>query len=294
MTTPDAQAVLRAAEGLTLVLPRLARRGRAGETLGAATGASLEMHDFRPYQPGDDLRQVDWNAMARHGELIIRTRQEEVMPRVEVWVDGSRSMALSDAKAARTAEVAALVLEVCRRQGLECALFTLGARPQRWTGAAAGAAVFQMAFDGRDDLPGSLRRAPPRQRCGVRVVVSDFLFEASLSTLAESCARDAALLHWVQVLDAEDLNPSEAFGARLEDAESDAALDRPLDAQVLARYQRRLHAHLGLLGEAASRVRASLVRARADTALEVLTRTVLRPLFASAGSSSWQPEATTR
>ncbi|MFL5320593.1 MAG: DUF58 domain-containing protein, partial [Myxococcaceae bacterium] len=113
----------KAAAGLVLALPRVPHRGRIGDERSASVGSSMEIHDFRQYQPGDDLRHVDWNAVARTGELILRVRQDEVAPRVEVIVDGSRSMALSDAKAARTREVAALVCEVSRRQGLEPTLF---------------------------------------------------------------------------------------------------------------------------------------------------------------------------
>jgi uncharacterized protein (DUF58 family) len=104
----DEAAVARLVPGLTLALPRVPHRGRVGEVRATSAGSSLELHDFRAYQPGDDLRQVDWNAVARTGELILRIRQDEVSPRVEVVLDGSRSMALSARKAACTREVALL------------------------------------------------------------------------------------------------------------------------------------------------------------------------------------------
>ncbi|NPC85694.1 DUF58 domain-containing protein, partial [Pyxidicoccus fallax] len=114
----DEAAVARLVPGLGLALPRVPHRGRVGEVRATSAGSSLELHDFRAYQPGDDLRQVDWNAVARTGEMVLRVRQEEVSPRVEVVLDGSRSMALSPRKAACARELALLTAEVAGRQGL--------------------------------------------------------------------------------------------------------------------------------------------------------------------------------
>ena len=89
---------VRAAGGLRLALPRTPMRGRAGERLGSGTGSSLEFQDYRPYVPGDDLRHVDWSAYARSGLLAIRLYREEVAPRVDLVLDVSRSMSVTELK----------------------------------------------------------------------------------------------------------------------------------------------------------------------------------------------------
>ena len=61
----DEPAVEQAAAGLMLRLPRVAHRGKLGEVRASSVGSSMELHDFREYQPGDDLRHIDWNAVAR-------------------------------------------------------------------------------------------------------------------------------------------------------------------------------------------------------------------------------------
>lgn len=275
----DDSAVTRAAQGLKLGLPRVPHRGRLGDARSSSVGASMEIHDFRTYQPGDDLRQVDWNAVARTGELILRVRQDEVAPRVEVIVDGSRSMALSEAKARRTREVAALVCEVSRRQGLEPTLFLAGARPDRVQSHGVHAALHAFEFEGQGDLLSALKRAPRLRRAGLRVVISDFLFEAPMEKFAETCARESAGTHFVQLLDAEDVDPSGGFGARLVDVETEAGLDRILSSAVLRRYLERLEAHQRLLQGAAHRVRASILTAVVTSPLEELVRGSLAPLF---------------
>lgn len=280
----DDAAVARAAQGLSLWLPRVPHRGRIGDERSASVGASMEMHDFRMYQPGDDLRHVDWNAVARTGELILRVRQDEVAPRVEVIVDGSRSMALSEVKARRTKEVAALVCEVSRRQGLEPTLFLAGAKAERVFGPGITTALHAYAFEGADDLMSALKRAPPLRRAGLRIVISDFLFEAPLERFAETCARETTGTHFVQVLDAEDVDPSGGFGARLVDAESEAGLDRILSPAVLRRYLERLEAHQRLLQAAAHRVRGSILTGVTTMSLDELVRGPYAPMF-DAGSA---------
>ncbi len=281
----DEAEVRRLAPGLVLALPRVPHRGRVGEVRAHSSGASLELHDFRAYQPGDDLRQVDWNAVARTGELILRVRQDEVSPRVEVLLDGSRSMALSPRKAACAREVALLAVEVGLGQGLAPVLLTAGARPERVEGAVCRDALRASDFDARDDLAAALGRLPPLRPCGVRVVVSDFLFEADLGAFLARLSRGAAALFLVQVLDAEDLEPTGGEGARLVDAESGAALEELLTEDVLAAYARRFEEHQRMLRAASVRAKASLLTAPSPEPLRALLAGPLRPLFQPGGGA---------
>jgi uncharacterized protein (DUF58 family) len=281
----DEAEVSRLAPGLALALPRTPHRGRVGEVRAASAGSSLDVQDFRAYQPGDDLRQMDWNAVARTGELILRVRQEEVSPRLEVLLDGSRSMALSPRKAGCAREVALLATEVGTRQGLAPTLLVGGSRPERVQGPVVRAVLRSAAFDAREDLYSALGRLPPLRPCGLRVVVSDFLFEAPMPELVSRLARGAAALFLVQVLDTEDLEPSGGEGARLVDAESGEALEELLTGSVLAAYARRFAEHQKVLGAAAQRARASHLVLPAAQVLGALVAGALRPLFPPAGGS---------
>ncbi|QRK09703.1 DUF58 domain-containing protein [Archangium violaceum] len=279
----DEAEVARLAPGLVLALPRTPQRGRTGEVRAASAGASLELHDFRTYQPGDDLRQLDWNAVARTGELILRVRQDEVSPRLEVLLDGSRSMALSPRKAGCARELALLATEVGARQGLGPTLLVGGSRPERVLGQVCRSALRAVSFDARDDLYAALGRLPPLRPCGLRVVVSDFLFEAPLPALVSRLAQGASALFLVQVLDAEDLEPTGGEGARLVDAESGAALEELLTEDVLAAYTRRFAEHQKSLSAAAARARAAHLVVPASQSLRALVGGPLRPLFRPAG-----------
>lgn len=270
MNILDEAAAERAAHGRKLALPRVPHRGKVGELRAASIGSSMEMHDFRQYQPGDDLRQIDWNAVARTGDLVLRVRQDEVAPRVELLLDGSRSMAITAQKAARAREVSLALCRTAGRQGLEPVLVVAAHDPERVSHTGAAAALRASTFDARDDFDSGLRRGPPLRQCGLRIAVSDFLFEADFPRFFERLAKGAASLALVQVLDPEDLSPTGGYGARLEDVESDAALERILSPAVLRSYQKRLEEHQRLLRSAAARVRAPLITVSAALDVEAL------------------------
>ena len=61
-------------------------------------GFSVEFADYRPYQPGDDLRFVDWKIAARLDRWVVRQYEEETNLRATIVLDVSKSMAWSGAE----------------------------------------------------------------------------------------------------------------------------------------------------------------------------------------------------
>ena len=55
-------------------------------------GFSVEFSDYRNYQPGDDLRHVDWRLYARNDRLCIKRYMQETNVRFYVVCDTSASM----------------------------------------------------------------------------------------------------------------------------------------------------------------------------------------------------------
>ena len=65
-------------------------------------GFSVEFAEHRPYQPGDDLRYLDWRTLARTDRWVVKQFEEETNLRALLLVDGSRSMAWRSAAAGLT------------------------------------------------------------------------------------------------------------------------------------------------------------------------------------------------
>ncbi|HEX6966041.1 MAG TPA: DUF58 domain-containing protein [Gemmatimonadaceae bacterium] len=60
-------------------------------------GFSVEFAEHRPYQPGDELRYLDWKIAARTDRWVVKQYEEETNLRCTLVLDVSRSMAWSGA-----------------------------------------------------------------------------------------------------------------------------------------------------------------------------------------------------
>lgn len=72
--------------------PRRRHPARSGPYLSKIRGRGMEFDEARPYQPGDDVRSIDWRVTARSGRLHTKLFHEELERPVLVVVDGDDSM----------------------------------------------------------------------------------------------------------------------------------------------------------------------------------------------------------
>jgi uncharacterized protein (DUF58 family) len=91
---------------------RLVSDSFAGEYESAFRGRGMEFEEVRDYQPGDDIRHIDWNVTARMGSPFVKLHREERELTVMLLVDVSSSGAFgsgSKLKNEVAAEIAALL-----------------------------------------------------------------------------------------------------------------------------------------------------------------------------------------
>ncbi len=69
----------------------------AGHYHSAFKGQGIEFEEVREYEPGDDIRSIDWNVTARHGKPFIKRFREEREQTVMLLVDVSGSQAFGTA-----------------------------------------------------------------------------------------------------------------------------------------------------------------------------------------------------
>ncbi len=81
----------RDARSLPLISNRV-KAQMAGGHLSAFRGRGMEFHESRPYQPGDDIRAIDWRVTARSGRTHTKVYREERERPVLLWLDLSRPM----------------------------------------------------------------------------------------------------------------------------------------------------------------------------------------------------------
>lgn len=190
----------------------------SGERLATEPGQSVEFHDFRPYQGGDELRYVDWRVYARTGRLYTRLHQAERAIRVHIVADTTASMRLGS-KGRYVRAVAQLLAYVGQRDA-RCQVHLLDGRsspPAR--GRAAVGDVWRFLddapwLDGDDHPPvAALKRfalgLPPREGSALALVVSDLMDEAPLRSMLASFKARGLDASFLQVLDERDMRPAE-------------------------------------------------------------------------------------
>ena len=87
------EAFLRQLERLLLLMHAPVRGGLKGGRRSVKRGQSVEFADYREYALGDDLRQLDWNVLARLEKLFVKLFIEEEDVTITFLLDGSASMA---------------------------------------------------------------------------------------------------------------------------------------------------------------------------------------------------------
>lgn len=216
-------------------------------------GFSVEFAEFRPYQPGDDLRYVDWKIAARADRWVVKQYEEETNLRATLVLDVSRSMDWRGAPAAQRltkrayAEqlVAALALLLLRQRdavGLIRFDDTVRtsipprARTTQWRRIVA--ALAEPGSGRASDLAHALEQAARLvTRRGMMVLVTDLLVdvEAAMPALRglRAGGHDVTVFH---VMDPAERRFTLAGEARYEDPESALAVPAA-SADVRAAYE---------------------------------------------------------
>jgi uncharacterized protein (DUF58 family) len=215
-------------------------------------GFSVEFADFRPYQPGDDLRYVDWKIAARADRWVVKQYEEETNLRATLVLDVSRSMDWRGAPAElrltkrRYAEqlVAALALLLLRQRdavGLVRFDDTVRtsipprARTTQWRRLVA--ALLEPAGGRASDLAAALAQAARLvTRRGMVVLVSDLLVDVDAVRPAlrglRAAGHDVVVLH---VMDPAERHFGLVGEAQYVDSETDLAVPAA-GADVRAAY----------------------------------------------------------
>ena len=250
-----------------------------GNHLGLVPGPGSEPGDARAYQPGDDVRQMDWSVTAR--TTLPHIRQTVADRELETWIAldlspsldfGTTTCEKRDLAVAAVAAVTHLTAGGGNRIG---AVVTTGASthrvPARGGNAHSGALLRDLArtpraAEGtRGDLAGALEmlRRPPRRR-GLVVVVSDFLGEIDWERALRGLGQRHELLA-VEVLDPRDVELPDVGRVALSDPESGRVREVTTTPSLRADFAAAAARHRDDVGAALRRCGAPRLTLRTDS-----------------------------
>ena len=169
---PTPEALLRA---LDVTVGRRIRGLVPGEYRAHDLGGGTELAQVRPYEPGDDVRRIDWNVTARTTIPHVRVHVPERALTTWLLLDVSPSMTFgtADRRKADVAEGVGVAFgHVATQRGNRLGLLTFGGRHDRRMPATGGrqgllALLLAARNDGdpaADEPPGGERPAPGPRR----------------------------------------------------------------------------------------------------------------------------------
>lgn len=222
--------LLRKVRQIEISTRRLVDQGVAGEYHSAFKGRGVEFAEVRPYEPGDEIRTIDWNVTARMGTPYIKRYVEERDLTVFLVIDVSGSLHYGSRlilKRDLAAEVAALLAfaAVSNQDRVGAALVSDGLelflRPDRRRKHVLRLVreVLMRPAGGATDLDqglGTVLRAL-KQRAVV-FVISDFLDALPSASLKAAAARHDLVV--LEIYDPRDHQPPERGPVVLRDAET--------------------------------------------------------------------------
>ncbi len=202
---------------------RLANEQLSGTYASSFKGQGLAFREVRPYQPGDDVRTIDWNVSARMNEAFVKVFVEEREMTVMIAVDLSESARFGTRRAQKAhvaSEIAALLAFSAIRNNDRVGLLIGTNRLERVVAPKKGekhvmrvvreilgfAPTLHAQTATDDPAPRSARGAPPlgaatdlkgmleglvgvARRRSVAFVVSDFLAEGYERALSLAAAK---------------------------------------------------------------------------------------------------------
>jgi uncharacterized protein (DUF58 family) len=201
----------------------------AGAYLGARPGTGLAFSELRPYEPGDDVRHLDWNVTARQGRPYVRKYVEERSLELQLVVDVSASMRFGQpgrAKADRAAQTAALLCSAAIQNQDLCGLILVTDRVEHQIEAAGGtrqlahilrALVTASSSSRRTDLAAAADRLTSGRR-GLAVVISDFISPGKPAVWRRKCRRRRLVA--IRIVDPRERALPTGFDMRITDSES--------------------------------------------------------------------------
>lgn len=204
----------------------------AGEYRSVFRGRGIEFEDVRPYQPGDDVRTMDWKVTARTGEPHIKRYIEEREQFIYLLVDVSASMKHgTDGRKAKTvSELCALITMAAIKNQDRVGLILFSDQVEQIVPPAKGRlhamrimdelVNFQPKSKGTDFVEALGRFGHLARKHSIVFVVSDFFTDNYSREL-----QNLAFRHDVNAIHITDKQVNEIASTglvRMQDAENDA------------------------------------------------------------------------
>lgn len=272
------QQFLHQLERLKVVNKSLKRGLYSGKRRSASQGSSIEFADYRSYTEGDDFRQIDWNAYARHEKLFLKTFLDEQELSVSIYLDCSKSMDFgSPSKFVTSIKIAAALgyLSLYNFDRLNIYSFSdqIEATLPKLMGKGKALQLFHFLNKLNVTKEGNINKALNSGEAtfgkpGISIIISDFLYEDGYEkaiSFIQAAKQDVIL---VQIFAKDEISPNVDGDLQLEDVESGESKEVSISPYLLAEYQKTLSSFQTKLASFAHKRGIAYLRVDAEMSIE--------------------------
>jgi uncharacterized protein (DUF58 family) len=232
-------------------------------------GSGLEFLDLRAYQPGDDIRHIDWRQTARRGEAVVRRFRNEAASDWFICVDCSASVGMHPSKWLMSIRLASALAYTCLFSGHRVAMLLFSDRIQGMCHLGRGAHQFAALLDlllakdadalaantGNSGFGRTRQAATSTRRSNLGLcrdyisrnsnifIISDFLEADGMRSSMQSIRSAAASASAIQVLADDEIDVPVSGVTQLVDVESGESRQVAMSEEGIAKTMRALDEH---------------------------------------------------
>jgi uncharacterized protein (DUF58 family) len=274
-------------EYLSIMSKRVFRGSLLAQRRTMQLGSGIEFSDHREYATGDDLRYLDWNVYARHGDLLLKRFQEEQDLHVYLMIDCSRSMGFGsppkfDLARQLTAALAYIALADLDRIAVVAYANDIISEFPVTRGKARILALMKylesLSTVGTDTnlskaVQGLLHRGT---RNGLVVVLSDLFDSNGFSRGFDQLRSRRFEAHVLQLHDPKEADPKLLGDAELEDVENGSIRMVTINERMLRRYKQLFTDHQTSVRDYCRRYGLSCTQSPSIVPFDQLMMTMMR------------------
>lgn len=250
-----------------------------GEYVSAFKGRGMEFSEVREYQPGDDVRLIEWNVTARMGLPFIKEYKEERELTLTLLVDVSPSGGFGSAgklKSEIAAETASVLAFAAIKNNDKIGLIAFSNKIERYIPPKKGKAhvwnIIRTILDFNPEGKGTDLNIPLeyllkiQKRKTVTFIISDFQAQNFQNSLRLAKQKHDVVALWIN--DPRERNLPNVGLVHLEDAETgESILANTSDVKMVRRFQQLDKKRLLAMKQFFNSIGVDIVEIRTDRSL---------------------------
>jgi uncharacterized protein (DUF58 family) len=234
------------------LLVKTRKRGiHKGSRQSSFFGSSLEFSDFRVYQPGDDVRQIDWNVYGRTQKHYIKRFLDEKELSIAIYLDATSSMRQITSKWQFAKQLAASLSYVVLTSE-DRLMFSSVASKSFHTIRRKGSVSSRRTFleilqmeehESSGDFITSLQNTVTKNQ-QLSIIMTDGLESLDrIDALLKKLSSLKQEIWFFQILSSEELSPTYMGDLKLIDSETASAINVSMNPSIISAYEKRLTNH---------------------------------------------------